>query len=171
MGGRTVFPVGAPMVSDCARARDGLEQEPEALYALSEAIRLGEPEGYLRSFVEEGEAMEALLYRLRRRWAKQGPTPYLDTLLAAFRQESKARHPAEEGTKTQLLPEPLSEREWEVLQLLAQGVSNHEIAQHLVIAYETVKRHVGHIFSKLGVTNRVQAVRQARDLGLLDEES
>ena len=64
----------------------------------------------------------------------------------------------------------MSERELEVLQLLAQGVSNQEIAQELVIALDTVKRHVSHIFSKLGVQNRVQAVRQARELGLLDKE-
>jgi LuxR family maltose regulon positive regulatory protein len=148
-----------------------LDEEAQALAALSEAVRLGEPEGYIRSFVEEGEAMEALLYRLRKRCAKQGPIPYLDTLLTAFQQESKAHQLAEESSKPQHLPEPLSERERQVLQLLAQGTSNQEIAQQLVIAYDTVKRHVSHIFSKLGVTNRVQAVKQARDLGLLDEES
>jgi LuxR family maltose regulon positive regulatory protein len=154
-----------------ALAHQKLDQEPQALTALSEAVRLGEPEGYLRSFVEEGEAMQVLLSRLRKQCAKQGPTPYLDTLLTAFAQESKARHPAEEVTKAQPLPESLSERERQVLQLLAQGVSNHEIAQHLVIAYDTVKHHVSHIFAKLGVTNRVQAVKQARDFGLLDEQS
>ncbi len=72
-----------------------LHDEPQALSALAEAVRLGEPEGYLRSFVEEGAAMETLLYRLRERRAEQGPTPYLDTLLTAFRQESKAHRPAE----------------------------------------------------------------------------
>jgi LuxR family maltose regulon positive regulatory protein len=54
--------------------------------------------------------------------------------------------------------------------LLARGASNQEIAQELVIATDTVKRHVSHIFSKLGVNNRVQAVRQAQALGLLSEE-
>ncbi len=70
----------------------------------------------------------------------------------------------------QSLFEPLSERERQVLQLLAQGRSNQQIAQTLVIALDTVKRHVSHIFSKLGVSNRVQAVKQAHDLGLLDEQ-
>src|SRR5262249_33899827 len=97
-------------------------------------------------------------------------TLYLDTLLAAFQQESKAQLPAEESTRRQLLPQPLSEREWQVLQLIAQGLSNQQIAQTLVITIDTVKRHVSHIFSKLGVTNRVQAVKQARDLSLLDEQ-
>ncbi len=154
-----------------ARAYQMLHDEPQALSALAEAVRLGEPEGYIRSFVEEGAAMETLLYRLRKKCAKQGPTPYLDTLLTAFQQESKAHQPVEEPSKSQRLPEPLSERELQVLQLLAQGQSNQEIAQQLVIAYVTVKRHVSHIFSKLGVTNRVQAVKQAHDLGLLDEQS
>ena len=68
------------------------------------------------------------------------------------------------------LPEPLSQREREVLQLLAGGASNQEIAQELVIALDTVKRHVSHIFAKLGVSNRVQAVRQARERDLLSEQ-
>jgi LuxR family maltose regulon positive regulatory protein len=104
---------------------------------------------------------------LRRQNRKHGLTPYLDTLLAAFQPESKAQ--AEEPAQAYQLPEPLSKREQEVLQLLADGVSNQEIAQELVIAIDTVKRHVSHIYSKLGVHNRVQAVQQARALGLFDE--
>ena len=87
------------------------------------------------------------------------------------RAKQGARPSAGERTKTQPLLDPLSERELEVLQLLARGASNQEIAQELVIAVDTVKRHVSHIFSKLGVNNRVQAVRQAREIDLLDEES
>jgi len=146
------------------------DEETKALSALAEAVRLAEPEGYIRSFVDEGTPVEALLYQLRKRERKNGPTLYLDTLLAAFQQEGMARVQAGESTKTQPLPEPLSGRELEVLQLLARGASNLEVAQELVIAVDTVKRHVSHIFSKLGVQNRVQAVRQARELGLLDEE-
>jgi LuxR family maltose regulon positive regulatory protein len=154
-----------------ALAHQKLHEEPQALAALSEAVRLGEPEGYIRSFVEEGAPMEVLLYRLRKKCAKQGPTPYLDTLLTAFQQESKAHQPVEKSSQSQHLADPLSERELQVLQLLAQGRSNQEIAQALVITLDTVKRHVSHIFAKLGVTNRVQAVKQARQLGLLDEQS
>lgn len=147
------------------------QQEIQALDALSEAIRLAEPERYIRSFVDEGVSMESLLYRLRKRDRKHGPTPYLDTVLEAFQQDSTVHMRAVELTKAQPLPEPLSEREVEVLRLLTRGTSNQEIAQELVIALDTVKRHVSRIFSKLGVSNRVQAVRQARALGLLDEES
>src|SRR5437879_4839878 len=136
---------------------------------------MAEPEGYIRCFLDEGAPMEVLLYQLRRKHLQHGPTPYLDTVLAAFQHEHKElpHQPkrAEERPKMQALPDPLSEREREVLQLLACGASNQEIAEELVIAIDTVKRHVSHIFSKLGVNNRVQAARQARELSLLDEES
>jgi len=153
-----------------ALAHQMYQQEIQALDALAEAVRLAEPEGYIRSFVDEGAPMEALLNQLRKPDRKNGPNPYLDTLLTAFQQESMVYAQAGEPTKVQPLPEPLSERELQVLQLLARGESNLEIAQELVIVVDTVKRHVSHIFSKLGVQNRVQAVRQARELGLLDKE-
>src|SRR5260370_8798661 len=143
------------------------QQEMQALDALSEAIRLAEPEGYIRSFLDARAPIEVLLYHLRTPDRDHGPTPYLDRLLAAFQQESMARVSVGEAAKTQLLPEPLSERELQVLQILARGASNQEIAQELVIVLDPVKRHVSHIFSKLGVKNRVQAVKQARVLGLL----
>ncbi len=144
-------------------------KEMQALDALSEAIRLAEPEGYTRSFVEEGAPMESLLRQLQKRYRKHGPTPYLDTVLAAFQQETTAHLQAGEPTKAQPLLEPLSKRELHVLQLLCQGASNKDIAQELVIAIDTVKRHVSHIFAKLNVQNRVQAARLARELGLLNE--
>ena len=68
-----------------------LQQEAQALATLSEAIRLAEPEGYIRSFVDEGVPMAVLLFRLREQQHKAGPTPYLDTLLAAFQERSKAQ--------------------------------------------------------------------------------
>jgi LuxR family maltose regulon positive regulatory protein len=151
------------------------QEEKQALDALSAAIQLAEPENYIRIFVDEGQTIAVLLSKLQAEQRKHGLTPYLDTVLATFFQQSKddERQPKSmaECTKSQLLLESLSERELEVLQLLAQGVSNREIAQKLVIALDTVKRHVSHIFSKLGVNNRIQAVRRARELGLLDHES
>jgi LuxR family maltose regulon positive regulatory protein len=147
-----------------------LNQETQALDALSEAVHLAEPEGYIRSFVDEGIPMQALVSQLRKQQHKTGPTPYLDTLLAAFERESRAKVSTGDPTKAQQLPEPLSERELQVLQLLAQGASNQEIAHELVIALDTVKRHVSHIFSKLGANNRVQAIKLARELDLLREK-
>jgi len=149
-------------------------EETVALSILSEAVHLAEPEGYIRSFVDEGARMAALLSRLRQEQRKAGPTPYLDTVLAAFPQQY-VRHEPHPGRVTepaiaQLLQDPLSERELEVLRLLARGASNQEIARQLTIAVDTVKHHVSQILSKLGVKNRLQAVRQARALGLLSEE-
>jgi LuxR family maltose regulon positive regulatory protein len=146
------------------------QEETQALSALSEAIRLGEPEGYIRSFVDEGAPMQALLSQLRKRDHEHGPTPYLDKLLAVFQQEHKPEGAAAKPAKASRTPELLSQREREVLQLLAQGCSNQQIAQQLVITTDTVKRHISHIFSKLDVQNRAQAAKQAQELGLLSEE-
>src|SRR5258708_2806573 len=149
----------------------GREEEQAAFSALAQAVHLAEPEGYMRSFLDEGVAMAALLSKLRDQQRKQGPTAYLDTLLAAFspasRQEGEADHPASHPSIRQPLLDPLSTRELEVLHLLAQGASNQEIAEDLVVTLDTLKRHVTNILSKLGASNRTQAVTQARTLGLL----
>ncbi len=140
-------------------------EEQEALTVLAQAAHLAESESYIRIFVDEGTAMATLLSRLREQKWRKGPTPYLDTLLAAFSLESMTHKPLPTGLNQprgrlmeQPLVEPLSERELEVLHLVARGDSNQEIAEVLVIALDTVKRHVTHIFEKLGVNNRVQAV-------------
>lgn len=145
--------------------------EQEALDALAEAVRLGDREGYLRSFLDEGAPMASLLLQLRDRERQQGQrtTSYLDTLLAHFHQEEKADQSSTRHRPPGLL-EPLTHREEEVLHLLAQGASNQEIADALVIVADTAKRHVGSILSKLGVGNRTQAVLRAHSLGLLSEE-
>jgi LuxR family maltose regulon positive regulatory protein len=157
-----------------ALAQQMLHEEPQALATLWEAVRLGEPEGYLRCFVEEGEAMAALLCKLREKQHKGGPTPYLDRVLAAFPNPSQtlASQPKRTAKQTsaQSLLEPLSERELQVLQLMEKGASNQDIARELVIAIDTVKRHVSHILAKLDAQNRVQAVKQAYKLGLLERE-
>jgi LuxR family maltose regulon positive regulatory protein len=146
------------------------QEETQALDALSQAVRLAEPEGYIRSFLDEGTPMATLLSRLRKRDQKRGPTAYLDILLAAFEQEGKAHVQLVKQTNASHLPAPLSKREREVLQLLAQGLSNQQIAQELVITLDTVKRHIRHIFSKFGVCNRLQALNKAKELALLDDE-
>ena len=146
-------------------------EEQEALAALTEAVRFAEPEGYMRMFVDEGAPMAALLstLRVRRKSGKPGKDAmagYLDRVLAAFPPQSKI----DQRALQQPLPEPLSARQQEVLSLLARGASNQEIAEMLVVALDTVKRHVSNILSKLAVSNRTQAVVRARALGLLSEE-
>ena len=122
--------------------------------------------------------MELLLSQLREQERKQGSTPYLDSVLAAFapsprhekveaRRATGTGHPLREEPTSALL-EPLSERELEVLRLLEQGASNQEIAQGLVLALSTVKSHVRTILAKLEASNRTQAVKRARTLGLPD---
>jgi LuxR family maltose regulon positive regulatory protein len=130
-----------------------------ALAILERALSLAEPEGYVRTFVDEGEPMARLL----RRALSQGIAPnYVARLLAAFGEEVELTSSAMES-----LIEPLSERELEVLRLVVAGLSNPEIAEELVIAVSTVKSHINHIYGKLGVESRTQAVARAQELGLL----
>ena len=144
----------------------GHQEEKVALTSLTQAVHLAEPEGYIRCFVDEGVLMADLLSKLRDRQRKQGPTPYLDRVLAAFSRRTLADLRAAQ----QMLPEPLSVREREVLYLLANGASNQEIGERLFITVDTVKRHVSNVLSKLGVSNRTQAMSRARELGLLSSE-
>jgi ATP/maltotriose-dependent transcriptional regulator MalT len=88
-------------------------------------------------------------------------------VLAAFVPQTEA----DQSATRHALPEPLSTREQEVLYLLAGGASNQEIAETLVITLDTVKRHVSNVLSKLGVSNRPQAVSRARELGLLSKKA
>jgi len=130
----------------------------DALTILERAFGLAEPEGYVRLFVDEGEPMADLLRQARQR----GLFPnYVDKLLAACTAVEPERGRAE------LLPEPLSARELEVLQLVAAGASNREIADELFLAVPTVKKHVSNILSKLNAASRSQAVAEARALELL----
>ena len=88
---------------------------------------------------------------------------YVETLLSAFTGDLSLQASAQP-----LLPEPLTDREAEVLELLAAGLTNREIAEKLVISPETVKKHAGNIFGKLGVSSRTEAAARARELDLLD---
>jgi LuxR family transcriptional regulator, maltose regulon positive regulatory protein len=127
-----------------------------ALGWLAAAVAQAEPEGVLRPFLDEGEPMAALLADLR-----VASPAFLGTLLAAFAGQ------APELRQTGLV-EPLSARELEVLQLLAAGRSNAEMAAELFVEQSTVKTHLIHLYRKLGVGSRTQAVASARALGLLD---
>lgn len=128
-----------------------------ALVELEEALLMAEPEGYARLFLDEGEPMAHLL----RAALSGGIVPaYTTRLLSAF-----PAFPAENSQPA--WPERLSERETEVMRLIAAGASNRDIAEALVVAVPTVKKHVGNILVKLDCSNRVQAVARARDLGLL----
>lgn len=126
--------------------------------SLEHALRLAEPEGYVRLFMDLGRPMGQLLQEARRR---QVMTPYVDTLLQAFGVSAVPGGPG--------LPEPLSPRELDVIRLVAAGLTNEEIAGELFISPETVKKHTGNIYGKLGVGNRTEAAARARELGILPD--
>jgi LuxR family maltose regulon positive regulatory protein len=131
----------------------------QALAALEQALSLAKPEGYVRTFVDEGEPMARLL----RRALSEGIVPnYVSRLLTAFGESTPPSLPVASA-----LVEPLTERELEVLRLIATGLSNREIAQEMVVAVSTVKTHINHLYGKLDAKSRTQAVAQARALDLL----
>jgi LuxR family transcriptional regulator, maltose regulon positive regulatory protein len=138
------------------------------LDCLNRALTLARPAGYVRTFLDEGEAMQSLLHRItgaNRRYAA--------TLIYAHhpsRVAQAAASKAQSGasiTSGGVLIEPLSKRELEVIPLLAEGLSNLELARRLHISMDTVKVHLRHIYQKLGVNSRSKAAIRARELSLM----
>jgi LuxR family maltose regulon positive regulatory protein len=172
-------------------------QSDQALAALAHAITLAEPGGFIRPFLDLGIEMAELLARLSQRGVA---LEYIARILAAFRMSGDGRRMTDEngsvidhrrsapassvvvstqargrlsspvGDATGGLVEPLTPRELDVLALLAQGLTNKEIAQSSVIAHGTVRQHAYNLYQKLQVNNRQQAVKKASDLGILFPE-
>jgi LuxR family maltose regulon positive regulatory protein len=160
------------------QAQDNL---PHALAPLERALALAEPEGYVRIFVDEGEAMRLLIEKQSRN--RDHPlSGYADKLLAAFTQpvaapkmaspKSAIMHQKSDMIEPEVRPaknmlvEPLSERELEVLKLLRSELSGPEIAQQLIVSLNTLRTHTKNIFNKLGVNNRRAAIRRSEELDL-----
>jgi LuxR family maltose regulon positive regulatory protein len=138
----------------------GRHERNAALDALKQAVALAESGRVIRVFVDLGPRMAALLHQLA---AQEGPSRFLAGLLAAF-----PAAPRPERVPSQPTPiEPLSERELEVLALLARRLSNKEVAQELYISPMTVKRHTVNIYQKLAVQGRREAVARGVELGIL----
>ncbi len=137
----------------------------QAFASLEQSLRLAAPEGYFRIFVDEGEPMRSLLLDFRGSIEKQPRGKdhelqgYVNKLLSAFAQS--------EDIPQSNSNELLSQRELEVLRLIAQGLSNDEISQQLFLALDTVKGHNRRIYGKLQVQRRTEAIVRARELGLL----
>jgi LuxR family maltose regulon positive regulatory protein len=153
----------------------------EANTDLARALTLAAPERYMRLFLDEGWPVEQLLQRVSQ---TSQSSEFVNRLLTAFAAEAQgrsqdARTQGRQGAEERgftLMPtssgspalvEPLTERELELLRLVADGYSNQEIAQELFLAIGTVKKHLNNIFGKLGVGSRTQAVARARELDLL----
>jgi LuxR family maltose regulon positive regulatory protein len=136
-----------------------------ALEALCRVLSLAEHGGYIRLFADEGLPMARLLSEAAQRGIVSA---YTGRLLAAFPDSAVPSTP-QPGIQTPKcrLAEPLSERELEVLRLVAQGLSNREIGERLFLALSTVKGHNRVVFDKLQVQSRTEAIVRARELGLL----
>ncbi|HSK98756.1 MAG TPA: LuxR C-terminal-related transcriptional regulator [Rubrobacteraceae bacterium] len=135
--------------------------EPGAMAALGRALARAEPEGYIRTFVDEGASMAAMLRRLLRGQRDPGlevSPGYVSELLVVLVPSTKS---------SWSFVELMSERELEVLRLAASGASNREIAANLFLSLDTVKSHLKHVYHKLGVHSRAQATARARELDLI----
>jgi LuxR family transcriptional regulator, maltose regulon positive regulatory protein len=152
---------------------------PLAAPVFNRALNLAAPEKYQRIFLDEGLRMGELLSEVKKAGLITRPEQrgeilaYMDGLVGQF----AATHPASPAFKSQAplgpdwnrmaeaFEEPLSEREVEVMQLIASGLTNQEIAEELFISLNTVKTHVKNIYKRMGVTKRTQAIARWRDLG------
>ncbi|MEJ2709292.1 MAG: LuxR C-terminal-related transcriptional regulator [Anaerolineales bacterium] len=152
------------------KARDELDA---ALGALETAFQLAEPEGYVRLFLDEGQPMLALLKQAAQRDIAPG---YVSRLLENFAQNGAPAEsiqapahtpPAGSAHQTASSQDLLSDRELEVLRLVARGMTNQEIADELVISLNTVKSHVKNIYARLQVRNRAEAISIAKELEIL----
>ena len=138
-----------------AEALSALGEVGKALGVLEKALEIGEQAGYLRTFLDQGQPVRDLL-------GKTLPTEYVRSLLAAFEGPIPQRN-----EKPQLLIDPLSERELEVLRLLSTNLTTPEMAEELFIGVNTVRSHIKSIYGKLGVHKRSEAVSSAKEMSLL----
>jgi LuxR family maltose regulon positive regulatory protein len=144
-----------------------------AVGALTEALTLARRNGYIRVLADEGAPMHALLTHLpvarpdQQHVADRIDPGYLASLLRACGPAGDAPPDRRAVAAPPGLAEPLTDRELEVLRLIAAGKSNQRIAHDLVVALDTVKKHVTHVLGKLGAANRTEAVARARELGLI----
>ncbi|MBU1171534.1 MAG: LuxR C-terminal-related transcriptional regulator [Proteobacteria bacterium] len=150
-----------------AMAHDALKDQNAALKAVKKAILMSAPEGFVRLYIEEGDAMEHLLVKVT---AQGHHVPDIQRLMDAFRMNKQImRAHVTNKINVESLVESLSERELEVLRLIAAGLSNREIAIKLFISEGTIKKHNYNIYGKLQVTKRTQAVNKAKFHGILED--
>jgi LuxR family transcriptional regulator, maltose regulon positive regulatory protein len=148
-----------------AIVNQALSKNDESINQLNEVLTMAEPGGFIRSFVDEGPLMAQLLLK---NFSNRNNPDYVHRILAAFsnpQSEKTAVSPIKNSESEWI--ESLSERELEVLRLIAEGLANQEIANRLYLSLHTIKVHARNIFNKLGVKNRTQAVARGKALGIL----
>ena len=143
-----------------ALALQGKKENEQALAVLEQALTLAQPEGFVRIFLDKGEAMTRLLCQAQSRQVGSG---YAAVLLSKIGKTSGMTQPS-----MQLLIDPLTAREIEVLKLIKTGCTNQDIADQLVISIPTVKRHISNIYAKLGVKSRTQALAIGKELKIFE---
>lgn len=150
-----------------SRVLQGFGDTEKAISRLTHALELAQPRGYLRTFIDAGEGIAKLLFQC----AQQGiHKQFCLEILEAFPTDSKTIYPIKSDSSSESIVESLSQREIEVLQLIAEGCTNQQIAEELIVSLSTVKTHARNIFGKLGVKNRTEAVAKARLFGLLPKD-
>ena len=151
------------------------DDQASAVAILAGTLTLACPQGYVRVFTDEGPPVATLLgqliaaQRAQQGLARNVPLGYLARVARSFGQVA-ARTGRSAAQATPIAPslvEPLTEREQQVLRLLAAGKPNQQIAKELVVSLDTVKKHVTHVLGKIGAANRTEATARARELGLL----
>jgi LuxR family maltose regulon positive regulatory protein len=150
-----------------AQVLEALGECEAGIESMTEAVELAEPEGFVRVFLNQGKRTADLLSRIRQMKIPANVMSYSGKLLKALNEKGLVDSPQ---IALKVLVEPLSERELEVLHLIAEGLSNPEIAARLYLSVNTLRAHTTHIYRKLDVHNRMQAVSRARELGLLIPE-
>jgi len=144
-------------------ALSALGDEDDALRALARALALAEPEGYIRVFVDEAPVRRLLVSAIA-----HGAVPHLEyagRLLSVFGVAPGEQVVADEGFSA--LVEPLTERELQVLRLMSANLTSPQMAEELVVSVNTVRTHVQHIYQKLAVHSRYEAVARARELNIV----
>jgi len=172
--GRTISIVENLALQAQAMQLKGMTEE--AMSKLETALVLAEPIGYIRVFLDEGKLLQDLMIKLTARWNSRGkkdmtqPTfleQYVQRLILAFDPTTRSREKSLHSLKSSWATVFLTQRECDVLSQLAEGYSNKEIAQNLMIANGTVHKHLKNIYTKLDVHNRTAAVARGRELGFL----
>jgi LuxR family maltose regulon positive regulatory protein len=152
------------MLVQLARVHLASRRQAAALDALDRAVHLGEPRGFVRCFIDAPEVVGLLKELIRTgRHSEEA-----SRLLSAPQARNASPRPPRPQAPDSALIEPLTERELDILVCLSEQLSNKEIGSKLGISPLTVRNHTGHIYAKLGVATRRQAVARAGELGLLE---